>query len=72
MTVECFDTRKQFAVVATRNEHLGVRPHGRLQDRQRARCEFVFFDLSDLVFTKEVLTSVDMIGEAVEWRREWW
>lgn len=50
MAIEGLDARQQLAVVAARDEHLGVRAHGGLEDGERAGCEFVFFQLGDLVF----------------------
>ena len=50
MPVKGLDAREQLAVVAAGDEHLRVRPDGRLQDRERAGCEFVLFELGDFVF----------------------
>ena len=49
--VKGLDAREQLAVVAAGDEHLRVRPDGRLQDRERAGGEFVFFELGDFVFS---------------------
>ena len=50
MPIEGLDPREQLAVVAAGDEHLRVRADGRLQDRERAGSEFVFFELSDFIF----------------------
>lgn len=50
VAIEGLDARQQLAVVAARDEHLGVGTHGGLEDGERAGCEFVFFELGDLVF----------------------
>lgn len=47
--VEGLDARQQLAVVADRDEHLRVRPHRRLEDRERAGGELVLLELGDLV-----------------------
>lgn len=43
MPVEGFDSRQELAVVATRDENLGVRTDSGLKDRQGPGGEFVFF-----------------------------
>jgi hypothetical protein len=50
VAVKRLDARQQLPVVAHGDEDLGVRPHGSLEDRERARGELVLFDLGDLVF----------------------
>lgn len=54
MSVEGFDTRKQFAVVAARNEDLCVVAHGGLQEREWSRAEVVSLEYADFVFSQVV------------------
>ena len=49
VAVEGLDARQQLAVVAHRDEHLRVRAHGGLQDREGAGGELVLLELGDLV-----------------------
>ena len=49
MPIESLHAREQFAVVAAVDEDLGVRADSRLQDGERARGEFVFFELCYLI-----------------------
>ena len=53
--VKGLDARQQLAVVADRDEDLGVRPHRRLEDRERAGRELVFLELGDLVLPRRRL-----------------
>lgn len=50
MSVKRLDASKELAVVADRDEDLGVRLDGGLEDRKGARGEFVLFELCDFVF----------------------
>lgn len=43
MPVEGFDSRQELAVVATRDENLGMRTDSGLKDRKGPGGEFVFF-----------------------------
>jgi len=51
VAVERLDAGQQLAVVAARDEDLGVRARGRLEQRQRAGGQLVLLDEGDLVFT---------------------
>jgi hypothetical protein len=50
VAVEGFDARQQLAVVARRDQDLSVVAHGRLEEREGARGEFVGFEEGELVF----------------------
>jgi hypothetical protein len=50
VAVEGLDAREQFAVVARRDQDLGVVAHGRLEEREGAGGEFVGFEEGELVF----------------------
>lgn len=50
MAIESLDTRQQLAVVTARDQHLRVRAHRRLEDRERAAGEFVLLEGGDLKF----------------------
>lgn len=49
MAVKCLDAGEELAVVADGDEHLHVRAHGGLKDRERAGREFVLLELGNLV-----------------------
>lgn len=51
MAVEGLDAGEEFAVVANRDEDLGVRAHGGLEEAERAGGELVLFQLGKLVLT---------------------
>lgn len=50
VSVEGFDAREHFAVVAAGNQDLRMVAHGGLEERQRTRSEFVGFEEADLIF----------------------
>jgi len=50
MSVEGFYAREQFAIVAARDEDLGVGADSGLKDGERTRGKFVFFELGDFIF----------------------
>jgi len=49
MSVECFYTSEEFAVVSAGDEDLCVGANGGLEDGERAWGEFIFFELGDFV-----------------------
>ena len=49
MSVESFDAREQFAVVAAGDQDLGVLAYGGLEEREGAGGEFVLFEEADFV-----------------------
>lgn len=49
MSIESLDTAEHLAVVAQRDEDLGMVAHGGLEDREWTGGEFVFFELGDFV-----------------------
>lgn len=49
MSIECFDSGKELAVVAAGDENLGARAYGCLKDGQGASGELMLFYLSDLI-----------------------
>lgn len=57
MSIECFYTSKEFAVVATRDDDLVVVADSSLEDRERAGSEFMLFDASDFILAIQL--SVD-------------
>lgn len=71
VAIESLDTREQLAVVAARDQNLGVRSHGRLEDGEGARGELMLFELRDLVLAGEILARPGK--EVVHGRRvAWW
>lgn len=70
MAVEGLDARQQLAVVAARDQHLRVRAHSGLQDRERARRELVLFKGGDFKLAGgRVSTLCVYRGEGVMF---WW
>ncbi len=55
MPVESLDTCQQLAVRANGDEHLRVRPHGRLEDGKGTGRELILFELRNLVLASQVL-----------------
>lgn len=53
MAVKGLDARQELPIVADGDEHLGVRPHGGLEDREGAGGELVLLYLGDLIFPRE-------------------
>jgi hypothetical protein len=58
MTVEGFHAGEDLAVVSARDQDLGARADGGLEDGERAGSELMLFHLSDFVFTRQPLASV--------------
>ena len=54
MSVEGLDASEELAVVADGDEHLKVRAHGCLENREGPRGELVLLKLSNLVLTAEI------------------
>ena len=54
VAIKSLDTRQQLAVVAARNQDLGVGARGGLQEREGAGAELMLFDEGDLIFTVEM------------------
>lgn len=52
MPVESLDTCQQLAVRANGDEHLRVRPHGRLEDGKGTGRELILFELRNLVLAR--------------------
>jgi hypothetical protein len=53
VAVECFDTGEDFAVVSARNQDLGARANGGLEDREGPSCELVLLDLCDFILARQ-------------------
>ena len=71
MTVESFDSRQELAVVATRDENLGMRTDSGLKDRKGPGGEFVFFKQSNLVLSAGTAYSIsftDSLGSTARMR----
>ncbi len=62
MPIEGLDTREQLSVVAAGDEDLGVGFHSRLEDRERAGCKFVLFELGDLKLTVNRTLACGLFG----------
>lgn len=65
MPVEGFDAGEEFAVVAARDQDLGVVARGSLQDRKRPVCEFVLLDQGDFVLGEVVARLVEQLAIGV-------
>lgn len=70
VAIESLDARQQLAVVAARDQHLRVRAHCRLQNRERAAGEFVLLKGCDLKLAAGLLAGCragvgEMIGVEV-------
>lgn len=49
MSIKCFHSCKQLAVVAAGYEDLGMGAHGGLEDREGARGHLMLFQLCDFI-----------------------
>jgi hypothetical protein len=53
VTVECLDSGEDFAVVSARDQDLGARAYGGLEDGERACGELMLLDLCDFILAIE-------------------
>lgn len=68
VAVKSLDARQQLAVVAARDEDLGVRAHGGLEDGERTGCEFMLLEGRDFELAGVLLVFVHAIQSPVEER----
>lgn len=56
MAVEGLNAGKKLAVVAARDQDLGVRAYGGLKKRKRPRSELVFLKLGNLILARSTVS----------------
>jgi hypothetical protein len=65
MAVEGLDTGEDLAVVSARDQDLGARANGGLEDGEGAGGELMLFDLCDFVFTRQQSASSCYKGKGI-------
>jgi hypothetical protein len=58
VTVECLHAGEDFAVVSARDQDLGARADGGLEDREGSSGELVLLDLCDFILSGQQSVSV--------------